>query len=65
MVVSGLLQLMSLLVSDNGTQLGNMRRFYSLLSENRFVCYAGNQRGKAAVENGEKEIWAWVNCYSN
>jgi len=28
--------------------------------ENRFVCYAGTQRAKAAAANGEKTIWAWV-----
>lgn len=31
-----------------------------ITSEKRFICYAGNQRGKAAIENGETEIWAWV-----
>jgi len=31
-----------------------------ITSEGRYVCYAGNQRGKAAIENGEKEIWVWI-----
>lgn len=31
-----------------------------LTKEKRYICYAGNQRGKAAAANGEKEIWVWV-----
>lgn len=28
--------------------------------ENRFVCYAGTQRAKAAAANGEQKIWCWI-----
>lgn len=28
--------------------------------ENRFVCYAGTQRAKAAQANGEQKIWCWI-----
>jgi len=31
-----------------------------LTAEKKYICYAGNQRGKAAAANGEKEIWVWV-----
>jgi DNA modification methylase len=31
-----------------------------ITTENRYICYAGNQRVKAAAANGEVGIWAWV-----